>query len=98
MNVAADECAKRKASRRTFLISINGFFLVLIVAISLLVDANGRILGMNSTASIVTAVVVFTVALVAAAVLAAKGQAWVRWCGIALIVLYVLMLLPVLLP
>lgn len=80
------------------LYSINGFFLVLIVAISLHVDGNGRILGMNSTASSVIAVVVFTGAFIAAVVLATKRQAWARWSGIALMVLYVFMLLPALLP
>ena len=98
MNTAADECAEKKASRGTLLSGINGVFFILIVALSLLVDGNGMVLGMNYAASTTTAVVAFTAALAAAGGLAVRGHGWVRGCGIALILFYVLMLLPAVWP
>lgn len=83
--------------RQARLVSVNGFFLVAVLSLAVLVDGNGRILSLGAAMSCIMAAVVFVVACGAAGILIWKGRGWARWLGVVLIGVYVVMLLPVIL-
>ena len=80
------------------LLAINGLCLLAVLALAVVVDGNGRILGLSTAISMTVTGAVFTAACVVSGILIGKGDGWARGLGIGLMVLYVAMLLPAILP
>ena len=84
--------------KQALLLGINGILLVVVLALAVLVDSNGRVLGLIAGVSRTVTLGVFIAAFLVAALLIGKGHGWARGLGIALVVLYVGLLLPTILP
>ena len=80
------------------LFGINAFLLAVVVALSALVDGNGRILGLSTLISTILAIAAFAAAFIAAGILIARGPGWLRGIGVLLVITYVVLLLPAILP
>ncbi len=78
------------------LVILDGICLAAVVALALLVDANGNIKGLSHTASITTTILFFGVAFVIAIALTALGQRWWRAMGVVSLLLYLALLAPLL--
>lgn len=83
---------------KSVLLGVNAFFLVSVNVLGLLVDANGRVLGLSTGVSIAVTTVMFSGAFIAAALLAIRGSGWSRGLSIVLGLVYVVLLLPAILP
>lgn len=80
------------------LIGVNVALAAMFLALGVLVDGNGRILGLSEAQSAILTVGVSVPALCAAGVLIAKGSGWKRALGIGLEMLYVALMLPIIMP
>ena len=97
MNLATNDSRRYLSMKEMLLVSVNGFFLLAVLALGFLVDGNGRILGLSAATSSTVTAAVFVAAFVVAGLLLGKGHGgWLRGLGIAIMVLYVAMLLPAL--
>lgn len=76
----------------------NAVFLAAVLGLSLLVDGNGRVMGLSEVHSTILAIAVFAGAFSAAGLLIATSRGWQRGTGIVLAIIYVGMLLPAVLP
>jgi len=84
--------------KRAVLFAANGCLLLVVVALAVLVDGNGRLPGLGESASTAVTMVVFLAAFTAAGVLTAKGRGWIRGLGIALGAFYLVLLAPAVMP
>lgn len=79
---------------RRVIVILNLVSLLMVVALCVLVDLNGDIMGLNHGLSIVVQVNAFVVAFVCAALLAAKFRGLLRVAGLACLLFYLAMLAP----
>jgi len=80
------------------LLIANGLFFLVTTLLALLVDGNGRLLGLNAALSGILATGIYLGAFGAVGIFIAKMRGWARWLGFALIVFYLLTLLPAIVP
>ena len=83
---------------KRWLMRANYVFLVAVLAVSVLVDSNGRIIGLSESLSAILAMTAFAGALFVAGILLYKSGGWTRALAILEVILYVLLLLPAVLP
>jgi len=76
------------------LVGMNGLLFLVVLGISVLVDGNGRIAGLDGTISKLLTIVLFAVATAVAGLLIAQGKGRERWLGGMLAAFYVAMMVP----